>query len=143
LTPVLRGLTQSHAKTDPYAEDGRLRGRTYAIPFDAVWSAALAIAEGGMRGWTVTASNDEAGTIDIEAQTMVLKVKDDITVMVGLDENAQTRVDIHAQARNAKPDLGRNPRKIGAFFKELDRALDPAPGLILDPTTPPEWSDTE
>ena len=137
MTPVLRGLTQSHAETDPSAEDGRLRGRTYAIPFDAVWSAALAIAEGGMRGWTVTASNDEAGTIDIEAQTMVLKV------IVGLDENAQPRVDIRAQARSAKPDLGRNPRKIGAFMKRLDRALDPAPGLILDPTTPPEWSDTE
>jgi len=143
LTPVVRALSRSGAETDPTAEDRRLRGRTYAIPFEVVWSAALEIAGGGIRGWVVTASNDEAGTIDVEATTMLFKTVDDVCISVGLDENAQTRVDVRAEARNRRPALGRNPRRIGGFFKRLDRRLDPAPGLILDPTASPDWTDTE
>ena len=46
---LIRGLTQNRAETSPTAEDRRLRGRTYAIPFETVWSAALALAGPGPR----------------------------------------------------------------------------------------------
>ena len=49
---LLRALTINRAFTDPGAEDPRLRGRSYAVPFAQVWAAALEIAQ-HTRGWTV------------------------------------------------------------------------------------------
>ena len=37
---LVRALTQNRAETDPHSPDSGLRGRTYAISFDRVWTAA-------------------------------------------------------------------------------------------------------
>ena len=137
---IVRGFTQNSAQTDPDAGDKRLRGRTYAIPFDDVWGAAMALADGGIRGWTLISSDDQRGSIVAESRTLVFKFVDDVRVHVGLDENAQTRVDLRSASRKGSGDLGRNPRTIGAFLKKLDKRLKAAPEQILDPTKPVSWS---
>ena len=51
------------AETSPDERDPRLRGRTYAIPFDRVWEAARALASGGLRRWQIIESDDYEGVI--------------------------------------------------------------------------------
>lgn len=133
---LVRALTENTAETDPYARDRRLRGRTYAIPFQDVWSAALALADGGLRGWTLVEADDLAGTLHAESRTLVFRFVDDVHVRITLDPDAQTRVDLRSASRVGKGDLGRNPRTIGTFLRRLDRALDAEPHQILDPTEP-------
>ncbi|MCK5650741.1 MAG: DUF1499 domain-containing protein, partial [Gemmatimonadetes bacterium] len=91
---VVQWLTANRAETDPHSEDHRLRGRTYAIPFDRVWRIALKLAAADLRGWTVTHADDESGVIRAEAKTLVLRWMDDVRIDVTLDENGQTRVDL-------------------------------------------------
>ncbi len=137
---VLRGLTTNHARTDPRAADRRLRGRTYAIPFDAVWNAALALADGGLKRWRVVDADDEEGLIRAVSTTWLFRFPDDVQIVVGLDENGQTRVDLRSRSRKGRGDLGRNPRLIGHFLRALDQRLDARPEQILDAVTPPSWS---
>ena len=60
----LRGaLGDSVAQTDPTAPDPELRGRTYAVPFEDVWAAAIALANGGLRGCSLKRANDRDGII--------------------------------------------------------------------------------
>lgn len=129
-----RGLSQNRARTDPWSEDGRLRGRTYAIPFDDVWTQSLRIANERIRGWTVVDEDDQRGVIEVESATRLWRFVDDVHISVGLDEDAQTRVDMTSASRVGRGDLGRNPRTIGRFLRELDRALAATPAQILDAT---------
>jgi hypothetical protein len=62
-------------------------------------------------------------------------------VEIGLDENAQTRVDARSSLEGKRGDLGRNRRTLGRFFRALDRSLAAAPEQILDPTLSPAWLD--
>lgn len=140
MSPRSGGLTGPGAATDAAAPDRRLRGRTYAIPFERVWSAALQLAGGAQRGWRVLSADDQAGVIQAEATSLVWRIVDDVHIDVGLDENAQTRVDLTAAPRSGRPDLGRNTRRVGRFLRRLDAALGATPGEILDPTLTAGWS---
>lgn len=142
MNAIWRGLTVSQTTTDPTSPDVRLRGRTYAISFDRVWTAALRLADGGLRGWYVVHADDQWGNVRAVSRSLVLKRPLDVTVRVRLDENAQTRVDVQTRASEGKGDLGRGPRLIARFFKRLDRTLGAKPGQILDPTLPSTWSKT-
>jgi hypothetical protein len=116
------GLGRNFAETAQAHEDARLRGRTYAIPFEDVWNAALALASVGQRGWRVVRSDDEEGVINAVARTMRGRT-DDIVIRVSLDEDAQTRVDARAVARQGRTDWGRNARRLRRFFRALDSAV--------------------
>lgn len=140
---ILRGLTENRAGTDPAASDPRLRGRTYAIPFDTVWQAAWRLADGGIRGWSMLSSDDQLGVIEAVAKAPILRKEQDVRVEVRLDENAQTRVDVWSSSRVVRGDLGSNRRTIGRFVRLLDRSLHVQPGQILDPTIPPAWLQPE
>lgn len=109
-----------HAATAPWHEDPRLRGRTYAIPFEDVWQAALHIAGGGARGWRVVHSDDEAGLITAEVTTLLLRRVHDATIRIVLDEDAQTRVDAFVGSRKGSYDLGANARMLRGFFRRLN-----------------------
>jgi len=120
---MLRGMTTSVAETAQAHEDVRLRGRTYAIPFEDVWNGATALANGGLRGWRVVSSDDQTGVIQAEATSFFRKKIDDIVIRISLDENAQTRVDARAAARLERGDWGRNARRLNRFFRALDGAV--------------------
>ncbi len=134
-----RALTENRAETSPDSDDARLRGRTYAIPFERVWRAAVGLAE-TRRGWRVLHSDDLAGVIRCECETLFFRFVDDFFIKISLDENAQTRVDLISRSRVGKGDLGTNARRVGRFLRALDRKLGATPDLILDPTIPLSWS---
>jgi len=140
LSRVWRGLTRNRAETDPTSVDQRLLGRTYAIAFDRVWRAALALAGGEMRGWHVEHSDDHTGIIRAVHVSRLFGSVDDVEINVYLDENAQTRVGMKSRSRKGGGDFGRNARSIGRFVRALDRALEATPSQILDPMALPNWS---
>ena len=137
---LLAGLTRNRAETDPRAKDWRLRGRTYAIPFDRVWNVALGLCEGGLKRWSIVSADDEQGIIRARAFTRVFRRPHDVRVTIGLDENGQTRVDVMSILINRRRDLGANARRIHRFVAELDAKLGATAGQILDPTRPPQFS---
>jgi hypothetical protein len=142
LSGLLRGFTQNRAQTDPVSEDRRLRGRTYAIPFDRVWTESVHVARERMWGWTVMSEDDQLGVLEVESATLVLRFVDDVHVSVGLDDDGQTRVDVTSASRAGRGDLGRNPRTIGRFLRKLDRALDVQAGQTLEPRLNPPPGET-
>lgn len=141
MNAVVRGLTEKQAATAPDSEDRRLTGRTYAIPFEDVWRASVELA-GELRGWTLIIANDRAGRIDALARTFFRKTETEVVVSIGLDENAQTRVDLSAKTRTERRDFGRSRRLIGDFVRRLDRKLGASPGQILDPALLPRLQES-
>jgi hypothetical protein len=124
------------AQTAADSEDPALRGLTCAVPFDAVWQAALRLASGGLRGWTVVHADDCAGVILAVARGMT-GATHDVAIDIVLDEDGQTRVDARVAARTA-PDVGRSRRRLRRFFRALVRTLDRLP-----PSAPPELPHSE
>jgi hypothetical protein len=120
---VWAALTQNGARTDRDSPDDALRGRTYAIPFDRVWNAALELSKGGQRRWEIVRADDEAGVIEAVTPKRLLGGVADVVVRVGLDENGQTRVDAEARSRDANRDMGANRQRIRRFMDALDRKL--------------------
>jgi hypothetical protein len=110
------------AQTAPDAADSRLRGRTYAIPFEGVWQASLRLAGGGLHGWTLLSSDDHNGVIETQARRLGGALYD-VMIQVRLDENAQTRVDGQATAHRPNTDFGTAARMLRRFFRVLDRTL--------------------
>jgi len=111
----------------------RLRGRTYAIPFDDVWTAAMALVA-DLRGWSAVRADDEAGAIDISRRYFLGGRKQKIRVRIRLDACGQTRVDIRVEARKVffgRSYLGRST--VNRFLRRLDLAVEALPGLILIP----------
>ena len=121
-----RALTTNRVATQPDHFDPRLRGRTYAIPFEQVWQAARSLAGGGLRRWKIIEEDDYEGVIHAEARTFLLRYIDDVTISISLDEDAQTRVDVSSASRKGSVDFGTNARRVGRFLRALDRKLQPA-----------------
>lgn len=123
LRRIAHALSRNHAGTAAHDPDARLRGRTYAIPFEQVWQASRHLANGGLRGWHTVHTDDYEGVIHAEARTLIFRFVDDVTITIKLDENAQTRVDMQSRSRKGGIDFGTNARRIGRFFRALDQKL--------------------
>ena len=124
--------TSHRAETDPWSDDPRLIGRTYAIPYEQVWRTCMKFVEERGR-WRLLEADDLEGFIRVRCTTVVFRLEDDLEIRIGLDENGLTRVDIQAGALKGRIDLGMNVRRVGRFCKALDRLLGAANGKILDP----------
>lgn len=129
---VVRGLTRNVAFTAPSADDPRLRGRTYAIPFEDVWQASLGLVDGGLRGWEVLEADDREGIIRGLARSFADRFTSAVTVRITLDVDAQTRVDALSAARSGRYDLGHNARRLRRFFRALDAALEATKGRKIE-----------
>ena len=125
-------FTRNWAETDPWSDDPRLLGRTYAIPFDRVWHACLKLVT-TLNRWELLQTDDIEGLIQVRCTTAVFRFKDDIEIRVLLDENALTRVDLQSQSIKNRYDLGVNTRRIGRFLVRLDKLLGAGKGTIIDP----------
>lgn len=135
--PGLRAaFGEEEEETHPEHPDGSLRGRTYAIPFATVWAAALHLASGSLKGWTVTSADEDEGVLEARCRRWIFRDTARVVIRVSLDENAQTRVDMASAVRSGGSVLGGNARRIRAFFRALDERIDAGPGTILDPTLP-------
>ncbi len=129
---LTRALTTNRAETDPWSDDPRLLGRTYAIPFDGVWRACMSSVE-RKRRWKLLQADDLVGVIRVRCTTAIFRAEHDFEVRVGLDEHGLTRVDMRSRSRTGRADLGVNVRRVGRFFKKLDESLGAGHGKILDP----------
>ena len=129
-TPPPAGTQASRISTSPKASDPRLQGRTYAIPFERVWSAALLLAAERLPRWDVSSWNDRHGTIQAHVKSRFSKQPDDVRIRVKLDDYGQTRVDVAVQARKGEDAA---LKRIVEFMEALEATLAPAPGEILDP----------
>lgn len=117
------GLTRNVAFTAPAAEDERLRGRTYAIPFEDVWQASLHLVDGGLERWSLLEYDDREGIIRGTARGRLRRSTSSVTIRISLDVDAQTRVDGLSASRVGRMDLGANTRRLHRFFRALDAAL--------------------
>jgi len=130
------GLTRNVAFTTPDSEDARLQGRTYAIPFEDVWRATLDLINSELRYWRLVSNDDEEGIIRARVEGRVERLNSVVTIRIGLDPNAQTRVDALSACRTGWADFGVNARRLGRYFRKLDRRLaatrrpDPSPPAI-------------
>lgn len=116
-------LTRNRAATGADHWDPRLRGRTYHVPFERVWQAALALAGGELRRWKIVQSDDYEGIIEAEAKTFWMRFVDDVRIHIYLDDDAQTRVDLVSQSRKGRGDMGTNARRAARFLRALDRRV--------------------
>lgn len=119
---IWKGLTENAVQTSPNAEDPRLRGRTYSIPFARVWDEIVGMIQSNKR-WRLINANEDRGSIRAEARTLVFRFVDDVWFRIKLDENALTRVDMRSASRVGNADLGTNARRINRFLRRLDRRL--------------------
>ncbi|KPK66239.1 MAG: hypothetical protein AMS21_02905 [Gemmatimonas sp. SG8_38_2] len=119
---IWNALTRNSAQTHENAEDSRLRGRTYLVPFATVWDEIINMIETHPR-WKLVRADEGTGLIHAEARTLVFRLVDDVRFKLKLDSNALTRVDMWSASRKGKGDLGVNARRIGRFYRDLDRRL--------------------
>ena len=117
------GLTRNVAFTAPAAEDERLRGRTYAIPFEDVWQASLQLVGSGLKRWELLEYDDREGIIRGLARGRIQRFTSAVTIRISLDPDAQTRVDALSASRVGRMDLGMNARRLNRFFRALDAAM--------------------
>ncbi len=129
---LVRGLTRNAAFTSPGAQDPRLKGRTYAIPFEEVWQDSLDLVGGGMKGWKVLEADDQEGIIRGVARGHLERLTSAITIRITLDVNAQTRVDGLSASRVGRADLGVNARRLHRYFTALDRRLEESRGAGIE-----------
>ncbi len=119
---LAKALGSSTVATDPRAEDPRLRGRTWSVPFDRVWRSAMIIAGGGLAGWRVVSSDDLKGEIVANSHSRVAGTLE-IRIHIRLDEDAQTRIDASCSVPGRSHDFGACTRRLLSFFDALDRVL--------------------
>lgn len=129
---LVRGLTRNAAFTSPGAQDPRLKGRTYAVPFEEVWQASLRLVDGGMKGWKVLEADDQEGIIRGAARGYLERLTSAITIRITLDVDAQTRVDGLSASRVGRADLGVNARRLHRYFTTLDRRLEESRGTGIE-----------
>jgi hypothetical protein len=99
-------------------------GRIYAAPFAQVWDAILDQAD-SRRGWKLAHKDEDLGIITIRCTSTLLRLVDDLTVWVGLDENGLTWVEALSRSRVGKGDMGMNRRRIVRMLAKLDATLGP------------------
>lgn len=119
---IWTALTRNVAETRLDADDPRLRGRAYPVPFARVWDAAVETALATPR-WVMTGSDAGAGTIQAEARTLLWRFTDDVAIRISLDDKGLTRVDVRSSSRVGRADLGANARRVARFLHALDRRL--------------------
>lgn len=133
LQRVVAGLTTNHMETRPDHRDPSLRGRAYAIPFQAVWEAAEREARAGLQE---VKTDRVEGRIAGEAHTRVFGFVDDVEIRVALDQEGWTRVDLTSRSRVGVGDLGTNRRRIARFLRNLDGRLEAEGWRSQPPVTP-------
>lgn len=136
-----KGTTDRRVGTDLRSDDPRLRGRTYAIPFDRVWNSILALAGEEVGRWRVLRVDDEKGIIEAEAVLPILGVVGAIRFDVRLDPEGQTRVDMSCTPPGRRGSVRGAAGRIGRFFNALDRRLEVSRDQILHsvPNREPEY----
>jgi uncharacterized protein (DUF1499 family) len=92
-----------------------------ASPVAAAFDAALQVAR-SMPGWTIVASDAEAGRIEASQQSRWFRFTDDIVIRVARDEIG-TRIDMRSTSRQGTSDYGVNAARIRAYMSVLRKRM--------------------
>jgi uncharacterized protein (DUF1499 family) len=95
--------------------------RAYPVSLDRVYDAALHAVQRLPR-WSLVTFRQEAGEIETEARTLVLRFVDDVRIRIE-PTGVQTMVSVRSASRVGRGDFGQNARNIRMFFEELDRQI--------------------
>ncbi|MGD8495211.1 MAG: DUF1499 domain-containing protein [Gemmatimonadales bacterium] len=104
-------------------------GRTYAVPFAAVWDA-VAHEVGGRRGWELVHADEERGLFTVVCRSRLRRSADDLSIWVRLDEYGLTRLDVRAGTRQGRHSPGANERRIDDLLRAVDAALGPGTRVL-------------
>lgn len=77
-------------------------------------------------------ADDLRGHLRIEVHPLFFGGVSDVEVLIRLDDDAQTRVDLFSRGRKPGPTLGLHPRRIRGFLRELDRVAGASASSILE-----------
>jgi uncharacterized protein (DUF1499 family) len=92
------------------------------LPVAPAQAFALAIATAkAMPGWTITASDPQAGRIEASQPSFWFGFVDDVVIRVQ-SASAGSRVDVRSLSRQGVGDLGVNARRVRAYMAALKRA---------------------
>lgn len=97
--------------------------RFSGLSSDAMFNAALSVARS--LGWEIREADREQGLIEAVAIVPILRLHDDVTVMVG-SEPGSVVVNIRSRSRAGKIDYGRNARRIRKFQSLLAPLVEAA-----------------
>ena len=114
-----RWFTQNVA--DTRAPDGP-ECRLYAAPFAEVWDSLLDLIH-QRRRWELVHADEELGLMTVTCTAPVVRLRDDLTIWVSLDENGLTRLEARSESRVGRGDLGVNRRRIERLLRRLDQTV--------------------
>jgi uncharacterized protein (DUF1499 family) len=87
------------------------------LPVTRAFNEALDVAK-SMPGWTIVASDVDAGRIEASHQSRWFRFTDDIVIRVVRDE-AGSRIDMRSTSRQGLSDYGLNAARIRAYMGAL------------------------
>jgi len=91
------------------------------LPVTRAFNEALDVAK-SMPGWTIVASDVDAGRIEASQQSRWFRFTDDIVIRVVGDE-AGSRVDMRSTSRQGRSDYGVNAAGIRAYMSALRKRI--------------------
>ena len=92
-----------------------------ALPMAKAFAEALEVAR-SMPGWTIVASDPDAGRIEASQQSRWFRFTDDIVIRVASDE-AGSRIDMRSTSRQGRSDFGVNAARIRAYMGALHQRI--------------------
>lgn len=126
LTPVLEDTADLATR-----RAGVSQTRTYAVPFDRVWHAALDLIDRRRPRWTLQRADDLPGAITAEMRGWLLPWRAEARLEIGLDADGQTHVEMYSMPLSRIPLFGAGRRQIRRFLLALDRALPVVVWLLI------------
>jgi uncharacterized protein (DUF1499 family) len=92
-----------------------------ALPVAAAFDAALSVAT-SMPGWTIVASDRDAGRIEASQQSRWFRFTDDMVIRIACDE-VGSRIDVRSTSRQGRSDFGVNAARIRAYMSALRKRV--------------------
>jgi len=94
---------------------------TTRLPVTMAFNEALDVAA-SMPGWTIIASDIDAGRIEASQQSRWFRFTDDIVIRVVVDEQG-SRIDMRSTSRQGRSDYGVNAARVRAYMNALRKRI--------------------
>jgi uncharacterized protein (DUF1499 family) len=93
-----------------------------ALPAASAFNEALHVAK-SMPGWTIVASDADAGHIEATEQSRWFRFSDDVVIRIVAREGG-SRIDMRSTSRQGRSDYGVNAARIRAFISTLRKRIN-------------------
>jgi len=93
-----------------------------ALPVASAFNEALHVAQ-SMPGWTIVASDADAGHIEATEQSRWFRFTDDVVIRIVAREG-ESRIDMRSTSRQGRSDYGVNAARIRAYMSALRKRIE-------------------